>query len=307
MQTKIKHQLKSYFIFTANERRAVLLLITFIFIFFILPYIFPTVLKPKQESVKEGVRISFTQGQSSEKSSFKEEVNFSDKPESNSYARLFYFDPNTASLEDWMAMGLKEKTAQTIMRYRSKGGKFRSAEDIKKIWGLSSQMAEALIPFVRIKSDPRENVNRVSKEFLARDGNKAYLKIDINSAPLEEWEKLKGIGPATAARIVKFREKLGGFFSVEQIGETYGLQDSVFRQIRSQLIIHNDSIQKININYATIEELGRHPYIRFKTAKAIIAYRDQNGFYKLVSDLQKIESISAEVYQKMEKYLTADN
>lgn len=306
MQPKKKHLLKSYFTFTANERRAVLLLVIIAFLFFILPYLYPAIIKPKQLSVKQVIYTPKPHDQSNKKSYPAEQYFNSTDKEGDSLLRLFYFDPNTATSEEWIALGVKEKTAQTIIRYRLKGGKFRLPVDLKKIWGLSAQIADRLIPYVRIKPQVHEEDSKISVEKPVYANPYPAIKIDINIASHEEWEKLKGIGPATSARIIKFREKLGGFISVEQIGETYGLQDSVFQMIRPSLIIHNNSIKKININYATIEELGRHPYIKHKTAKSIIAYRDQNGPYKVVSDLQKIESITSEEYKKMEIYLTVD-
>jgi competence ComEA-like helix-hairpin-helix protein len=306
MQPKKKHPLKSYFTFTANERRAVLLLVVISILFFILPHVYPAIVKPEQEVVKEEMTVLSSSVQTSDRPFLKKVESDPDNIDSSFKARLFYFDPNSATMEDWKRLGLREKTAQTIIRYRSKGGRFKSPEDIKKIWGLSPQMADRLIPFVSIKSDLKEAGSKIPKEKTVHVSPSLVFKININTATLEEWEKLKGIGPATASRIIKFREKLGGFISVEQIGETYGLQDSVFQQIRTHLNMSNSGVYKININQANLEQIGKHPYIRFKTAKVIIAYREQNGWYKAVSDLQRIESITPEAYQKMEKYLTIE-
>ncbi|MFN5334884.1 MAG: ComEA family DNA-binding protein [Bacteroidota bacterium] len=303
MQPKKKHLLKSYFTFTANERRAVLLLAVITLLFFILPHVYPAIVKSEQVTVKEEKTAPTSSVKPSDRSFLTEvEIN-PDKIESSSNSRLFYFDPNTATIEDWKRLGVKEKTALTIIRYRSKGGRFKSPEDIKKIWGLSSQIADRLIPFVSIQSDLKETGSKISKEKSMLVKPYPVCKIDINKATQEEWEKLKGIGPATATRIIKFRDKLGGFISVEQVGETYGMKDSTFQQIRSNLYGNENDVQKININLSDIEQLSKHPYIRFKTAKAIIAYREQNGLYKAISDLQKIESITPETFQKMEKYL----
>jgi competence protein ComEA len=302
MQPKKKHLLKSYFTFTANERRAVFLLIVISFLFFILPFIYPAIIKSKPEVIKETIIGSSPSVPRTDNTPlFEERKNSNEGLLSN--IRLFYFDPNKANLEEWKQLGVKEKTAQTIIRFRLKGGKFRSPLDLKKIWGLSAQMADRLMPFVRINTEAKETVLKMAKEKTSYVKPTAGMKININSATQEEWEKLKGIGPATAARIIKFRDKLGGFISVEQVGETYGMKDSAFQQIRSNLYGNENDVQKININLSDIEQLSKHPYIRFKTAKAIIAYRAQNGLFKAVSDLQKIESITPETFQKMEKYL----
>ena len=114
---------------------------------------------------------------------------------------------------------------------------------------------------------------------------------------------LPGIGSKLAARIINFRNKLGGFYSVEQIGETFGLQDSVFQKIKGWLIV-DGTVQKININSATKEELGKHPYIRWNLANAIVAYRNQHGDFKSLNELKNIAVIDEATFEKIVHYLS---
>ncbi len=155
------------------------------------------------------------------------------------------------------------------------------------------------------KSKDQKN-DHFRKDSVARISSFNNYSVDINAASQEEWESLKGIGPVLTSRIIKFREKLGGFISIDQVKETYGLPDSTFQKIRSRLILKAPVITRLNINQLGMEQLASHPYIRYKTAKAIIAYREQHGLYQSTQDLQKIESISSEIYTKIEKYLTID-
>jgi competence ComEA-like helix-hairpin-helix protein len=117
---------------------------------------------------------------------------------------------------------------------------------------------------------------------------------------------LPGIGSKLASRIISFRDKLGGFYSVEQVGEVYGLQDSTFQKIRKWLKLENASVKKININTATAEELKSHPYIRWNLAKLIIAYRNEHGAFGKTGDLKNITEVTEEVFEKMNHYLTVD-
>jgi DNA uptake protein ComE-like DNA-binding protein len=102
------------------------------------------------------------------------------------------------------------------------------------------------------------------------------VRIHINQADSAEWVKLRGIGPVLARRIIKFRAALGGFVSVEQVGETFGLKDSVFQSIKGQLICSGE-LDRLKINVAEWEELNSHPYIDSKQAGAIVYYRRNRG------------------------------
>lgn len=131
-------------------------------------------------------------------------------------------------------------------------------------------------------------------------------KIDINTADTTEWQKLRGIGSSRARSIVKFREALGGFSSIEQVAETRGLEE-VFATIKNNLINPNtDHIKKINLSMATKEELQKHPYIDGKTADIIVKYRKQHGKYSSATDLQKTGVIDDNLLRKLQPYLTVN-
>ncbi|MBL7700579.1 MAG: helix-hairpin-helix domain-containing protein, partial [Chitinophagaceae bacterium] len=142
-----------------------------------------------------------------------------------------------------------------------------------------------------------------------RDGPKVYRKqkiepFDINSADTTLFIALPGIGSKLAARIVTFREKLGGFYSVKQIGEVYGLQDSVFKKIAPFFKCDVAKVRRININVAGKNELSSHPYIRWNIAEAVIAYRNQHGNFSSADDLFRIENIDAGALERMMPYLS---
>ncbi len=104
---------------------------------------------------------------------------------------------------------------------------------------------------------------------------KVFLKININTASAEELKKLKGIGDKLSLRIVKYRDKLGGFYSVGQIKEVYGIKPETFQQIKPHIYCKG-AVKKININSASFKELVRHPYLTYKDVKAIFKFRDKN-------------------------------
>ncbi len=224
----------------------------------------------------------------------------------------FYFDPNLIEESDWRKLGLREKTIQIILNYRSKGGKFKTADDLKKIYGLKEQEFERMKSFVRIKetnnytSFRKPEETRTYTESFKKFPEKAPIKkqiVDINLADTSAWIALPGIGSKLSLRIVNFREKLGGFYSVDQVAQTFGLQDSIFQRIKSMLILSAMAIKKININKATEEELKLHPYLRWQLAKAIIAYRNEHGLFQKLDDLKNIMAFSEEAFTKVAPYL----
>jgi len=114
---------------------------------------------------------------------------------------------------------------------------------------------------------------------------------------------LPGIGSKLAARIVNFRDKLGGFYSVDQVGETYGLADSTFQKIKGSLQL-SGSVKKFNINTATKDELKIHPYIKWNLANAIVEYRNQHGAFKSLDELKNIVLIDEVTFEKIVHYLS---
>ena len=126
--------------------------------------------------------------------------------------------------------------------------------------------------------------------------------VDINSGSQADWEGLPGIGPYRASRIIKFRDALGGFARIDQVSDTYGLPDSTFLQIKPYLIrkaLH----EKIDINTSDFKALSMHPYISYKQAKVILAYRAQHGPFTTAQNLLKTKVVSTVELKKMEPYL----
>jgi competence protein ComEA len=241
-------------------------------------------------------------------------------------ARLFTFDPNTISMEKLQELGLSERTAQNFINYREKGGQFRKPEDLKKMYSLHPEEAQRLMPFVRIEAAEASN-NEVNEKFemmeeaktiapaekfansesTAKINRKLMAPIDINLADSFSLTLLPGIGAKRAGAICRYRERLGGFASVEQIGETYGLPDSVFRQILPYIMLSSGPVNKLSVNNASETDLKNHPYIGWKMAKIIVAYRNQHGPFQSVDDLLKIYAIKKDWLEKVKPHLQVEN
>ena len=228
---------------------------------------------------------------------------------------LFYFDPNKIDAAGWKKLGLRDKTIKTILNYTSKGGYFRKSSDLQKIYGLHNNEFERLEPFIQIEntSDSKNSYHKkefsAPKEFKIKTYEKrtpAYAVVEINEGDLNSFISLPGIGEKLGNRIINFRNKLGGFYSVDQISETYGLPDSTFQKIKSLLVIKESSIKRISINNVSKDELKMHPYIKWNIANAIIEYRNQHGPFTSVEELKKIILLDKQTYSKIQPYLLID-
>jgi competence protein ComEA len=146
-----------------------------------------------------------------------------------------------------------------------------------------------------------QNANRFANRYNDRRTPPAI--IDVNRADTNAFISLPCIGSRLASRIVLFREKLGGFYSVSQVREVYGVQDSTFRIIAAYLTCESPDLKKLNINLADRDQLKQHPYIRWNIANSVIAYRTAHGPFTSVHDLEKVNNIDSITLLKMLPYL----
>lgn len=223
-------------------------------------------------------------------------------------AQLFKFDPNSIDVAGWQKLGVKEKTANSIQKYLSKGGKFREPSDIKKVWGISPELQQKLLPYVDIAPVAQQPYYKAkyfpAAAYVKNDYQKRIVDaIDINEADTSAYIALPAIGSKLAGRIVNFRERLGGFYAIAQVSETFGLPDSSYQKIKPFLRLNSRTLRQMNINTVSEEQLRQHPYVRWQLAKVIIEYRKQHGSFASVADLRKIMIITEEIFKRIEPYL----
>ncbi|MGA0558015.1 ComEA family DNA-binding protein [Larkinella sp. VNQ87] len=235
----------------------------------------------------------------------------------------FAFDPNTLDPEGWQRLGAPRWLAERIIRYRSKGGRFRQKEDLLKIYDFSPDLYAELEPYIRLVDErqPYGSNKNYSERLSASELNPAnpmatrktaftgerfsksvVQPFDINTVDTTELIKLRGIGSKLAARIVKFRDGLGGFVSPEQYAEIFGL-DSLAREELTKFGRIESPPKKIAVNTATVEELDRHVYVSKRQAEVIVNYRTQHGPYSSAESLRTIRILDAKTIEKLKPYL----
>ncbi len=207
------------------------------------------------------------------------------------------FDPNMMSFKQWLAMGLSEKQARTIEKYKRKGGRFRKPEDLRRIYCISEEEYEALSSYIVINELDEDDEDFISE---------VKIKLNLNEVNEEEIQQVSGIGPVFAKRIIKYRKMLGGYSSVNQLNEVYGMDTIRFQQVRSFFEVTLDSIHTISLNSASFRQILRHPYISKPTAAAICDYRKLHGSYKSVEELRSKQIVSDSLFQKIYLYFAAE-
>ncbi len=309
---------KHFLVFTKKEKRGIFTVLFFVLlVFFSSKYIYPLITKNKptdehaisilgdslREMQKDSARVPYYRNKYSPRAYSSYHKKEYDAPFTGT---MFYFDPNTLDMAGWQKLGIKDKTIATIQNYLSKGGKFREPDDLRKIWGLSDAEKDRLVPYARIadqaKASPAYTNNYQPYEKKSFE-KKSAAPVEINSGDSTAFVGLPGIGTGYSRRIINFRNELGGFYSIDQVAETFGLPDSVFQKIKPLLKISGD-VLKININTATNEELKAHPYIRWQLANLIMEYKKQHGNFKSLEELKRIPVVDDGTYRKLLPYLT---
>ena len=228
-----------------------------------------------------------------------------------SVRKIFDFDPNTADSTQLLALGLSPWQVRSLYRYRNKGGVFRSKEDFSRLYGLTERQYRELSPHIVISPDYLPARRRYAEGYddnynqLNRDTLKFPIKlkpgatIALNSLDTAELKKVPGIGSVRARAIVRYNNKLGGFYDVKQLLEVEGLTEEELKFFRND----HKPVEKININRATINQMRRHPYINFYQARAIDDYRRLKGKIKDISDLRLLNEFGETDIERLRHYV----
>ncbi|MBK0404540.1 helix-hairpin-helix domain-containing protein [Adhaeribacter sp. BT258] len=304
---KLRFRIRQYFGFSQRETSGFLVLLALMAVFLILPLF----LRPKPETydpthdqqVLDSLAAVLDAREVVRRSTF-----YAKKPT----VSLKPFNPNQLTEQQWIDFGMKPWLAKRILNYRQKVGDFKSKADVQKIYGLPDSVYQKFAPYILLP-ETAENARDFAAKTAGTYENRKFESakkpfrlqaFDINLADTTELKRIRGIGSKLSVRILKYRDRLGGFTSEEQIQEVFGLQPETVDSLRKYTYVENDySPKKINLNTVTFEELKSHPYLKFNQSRAIIAYRDQHGPYQKIEDLRKIKLMDEATFAKLRPYL----
>ncbi|MFD2099559.1 ComEA family DNA-binding protein [Flagellimonas iocasae] len=219
--------------------------------------------------------------------------------------KLFPFNPNYITDYKGYTLGMTSEKIDRLMAYRASGKFVNSAEEFQELTQISDTLLNKIAPYFKFPdwvNHQKEEVHPTSKS--SRKEIKKTTK-DLNKATAEELKTINGIGETLSNRIVKFRDRLGGFLVNEQLYDVYGLEPSVVEKALRQFQVNTvPNIEKINVNTSTAQQLAQLIYIDNNLAREIVSYRETHGAFTSLNELKNLKSFPADRIERIKLYLT---
>ncbi len=285
--------LKKYFYFSKSERSGIIALFALLVVLIAIPKVYPLLFPSKPIDIK----IASIEKSNPDFFTSNDSISSRKNP-----TALFYFDPNTANEKELAALGFTEKNISTIKNYLNKSGRFKTSKDLTKIYGIQTTLLNTLIPFIRIKNEVIKRNSNSTFDETNKYKKSTKTTLELNSADSIELVKLYRIGPALAHRILEYREKLGGFISLNQLNEIWGFDEDILYDLEEKINVDAEKANHFNLNNVSFEELKKHPYFKYNISNAIVNYRTQHGIFEHIDDLKKIKIISDSIFNKIILY-----
>ena len=222
--------------------------------------------------------------------------------------QLFSFDPNKADSIELSSLGLPSYVVRNVLKYREKGGRFRTADSFSKIYGLTEKQFNTLKPYIRIAQTDTPKKEKMDTMVAVVIPERKVFKypegtlVDVNVADTAELKKIPGIGSGIAKAIVAYRNRLGGFYSLSQLEEI----DYVTPELLKWFKLEGGTIRKLDINRWGLDKLRSHPYFNFYQAKVIIEHRKKRGEIKSLSQLSLYEEFTEKDLIRLSAYVSFD-
>ena len=219
--------------------------------------------------------------------------------------KLYPFNPNFITTYKAYTLGMPTEAYEKLKNFRSQDKWMNSVHDVKSVTGVSDAWLDSIAPFFKFPewiTNPKPTKKYVSKRYEV--SKTIDQKIDLNKATVADLQQVFGVGPALSKRIVAYRKKLGGFSDDVQLYEVYGLSESVVAKIKQFFTVKTPKpIEKLNINTVSVSDLATMPGVSFEFAKDIWEFvRVREGIQSL-SELEKIEGMTASRLRRIQLYL----
>ena len=229
---------------------------------------------------------------------------------------LFAFDPNRCDSTSLVRLGFSPWMARNLLKYRAKGGCFRQPDDLRKLYGMTDSLYTRIAPYVAIASSqpahaaidqpkqakerPSVNLSRSDSLYRRMEKYPEGTQIELNRCDTTQLKKIPGIGSYTARRIVRYRERLGGFIRLKQLREIR-LNEEV---LAPWFTLDSTAVTPLQVNQLPMKQLLAHPYLNYRQSRAIMQYRERHGPLPSIEVMKGWEEFTANELQRVAPYLS---
>ncbi|MCL9807335.1 helix-hairpin-helix domain-containing protein [Flavobacterium amniphilum] len=239
--------------------------------------------------------------------SMQTEVDSLKKVSAKPVKKIYSFNPNFITDYKGNKLGMSVAEIDRLLAFRETGKYVNSAEEFQAVTKVSDSLLAVVSPYFKFPDwvKNRKNFNYQKNEYqIFEKKEKKITVIDINQATKEELMAIYGIGDAISDRILKQKETLGGFVSMDQLEDVWGLSPEVVSELNKHFkIVTVPDIVKIDINNESVKNLSKFPYFRYALAKEIVTYRSMNNGIKSIEELTKIKGFPIEKVKIIALYL----
>jgi DNA uptake protein ComE-like DNA-binding protein len=239
--------------------------------------------------------------------SLQSEIDSMKRDKQNYIPKIYPFNPNFITDYKGYKLGMSVPEIDRLLSFRKQNKYVNSPKEFQAVTKVSDSLLNVISPYFKFPdwvNNKKEFKNYKNYPNMAFAKKGKEVVTDINKATQEELIKIYGIGEAISLRILKFKESLGGFVSMEQMKDVWGLSPEVVENLNSHFkVLVLPNVKKIDVNNASIKELSQFPYFNYQLAKQIVTFRSMNGDFKNVDDLTKIKGLSIDKANIIALYL----
>ena len=287
--------IQSYFNFTREQRSGIFILFGIIIVLQIIYFFAPFYSEPKDNPEKQKWL------------SLQSQVDALKKDANGETNKMYLFNPNFITDYKGYKLGMSISEIDRLLAFRKENKYVNSAKEFQNVTKVSDSLLNVMAPYFKFpdwvnqNNSPRQ-YKKYSNPAFAKKEN--IVLIDINQATKEDLVKIYGIGDAISLRILKQKELLGGFVSMEQMNDVWGLSPEVIENLNTHFKVSVlPDFKKIDINNASLKELTQFYYFRYALAKQIVTYRSMKGKINNIEDLTKIKGFPVDKANLIGLYL----
>ena len=303
---------KDFFYYSRSERRAVYFLLFLIALLLVAIIFYSKRDNASSDLVENSAEVDSFLADVKKVKEYSVKESQDDYSDAHRTGLLFEFDPSSADSIELSRLGLPSYVVKNVLKYRAKGGRFKTPASFSKIYGLTPELFAELEPYIRIPEQlsarkrkqvfPKTDSIRVEIRQQSSEKYSKGTQVDVNMADTMELKKIPGIGSVIARNIVAYRQRLGGFYDLEQLLEVRFFTP----ELLEWFVLGDSQVNKLRVNRESLDKLRAHPYLNFYQAKIIVEHRKKRGEIKSLSQLSLYEEFTEKDLKRLSAYFSFD-